>query len=72
MVVAPSGATHYGPKTGNFFKLASLTPLKAMRWAGTKWVRSDYSRLGYEKFSLQTKKIKRKFIGNLHGTAILS
>lgn len=64
-MVIPSGATHVGPKTGNYFKLVSLTPFKVMRWAGIKWVPSDYSRLGHSKFVMQVKKLKSAFRGNV-------
>ena len=72
MPIIPSGATHFGPKTGNYFKLLSITPFKVMRWAGTKWVKSDYTFIGKVKFDAQVKRIKPKFKGNTYDTAILS
>lgn len=72
MPIIPSGATHVSPKTGRYFKLVSVTPLKVMRWADTKWVNSDYSFLTRDKFDKGVKKIKSKFRGNVYDTAILS
>ena len=72
MPIIPSGATHEGPKTGNYFKLVSVTPFRVMRWARHKWIWSAYSTLGKIKFDAQVKKIKPKFRGNVYDTAILS
>lgn len=64
-MVIPSGATHVGPKTGNYFKLVSLTPFKVMRWAGIKCIPSVYSELGHSEFVRRVKKLKSAFRGNV-------
>lgn len=71
MPIIPSGATHLS-RVGNYYKLVSITPFKVMRWAGIKWVESDYTFLGKAKFDAQVKRIKPKFKGNIYDTAILS
>lgn len=72
MPIIPSGATHVNPKTGRYFKLVSITPLKVMWWTGKWWFESGYSNLPYSAFLKCTTKIKPKFKGNTYDTAILS
>lgn len=70
MPIIPSDATHVNQKTGRYFKLVSITPLKVMWWTGYKWQVSEYSNLPYSKFLKGPTKIKPKFKGNTHGQAL--